>query len=243
MSRHGFFSLFLFVVSSPVALGETFTVTIQAVDSHRMPVARADVSLFWNGDEHGMVPMANKSAVTDALGKAVLRVDDWNEERPILVLSADRKLGGIVGVSKADDGKEVPVTLTATVRIRGKLECKELNKRLDWANTLVFMDGFRAYFTQHISKNSAFEFVLPAGKYKFSSYGSDVQQANQTVELSADQPERDLGVIDLKASPIAKLRGKAAPEWIIADARGAKTDVKIGDQKGKWVYLEFWGYW
>ena len=190
-----------------------------------------------------MTPRGEKPIVTDADGKAVLRVDDWNEKRPVLVLSADRTLGGVVGVSKADDGKEAAVTLGPTIRVKGKLECKELNFKPDWTNTTVTADGFRAFCVQNISKSAAFEFVLPAGKYKLWSCGTDVEDARKTVALTADHREYDLGTIDLKASPIAKLKGKTPPEWMIADARGVKKDVKLADYKGKWVYLEFWGFW
>ena len=57
------------------------------------------------------------------------------------------------------------------------------------------------------------------------------------------RPDANAGTIDLKASTIAKLKGKAAPEWVITDARGVKADVKLADYKGKWVYIKFWGYW
>ena len=124
--------------------------------------------------------------------KAVLRVDDWNEKRPLLVLSADRTLGGLVGVSKADDGKEATVALGPTIRLKGKLECKELNFKPEWVNTTVTPDGFQPYFAQNISKSAAFEFVLPAGKYKLWSYGTDVEDARRTVSLTADQHECDL---------------------------------------------------
>jgi len=41
---------------------------------------------------------------------------------------------------------------------------------------------------------------LPAGKYTFGSYGEDVVRDTQTVTLTADRPEVDLGTLDLKAT-------------------------------------------
>jgi hypothetical protein len=237
------FTLLSLAVACSVGFGESFTVTVKATDADKKPVAKADVALFWNVKDGAMTPAAEKPVVTDADGKAVLRVEDWNEKRAVLVLSADRKLGGIVGVSKDDDGKEAAVTLGPTTHVKGKLECKELNFKPEWVNTTITADGFRAFFTQDISKSAAFEFVLPAGKYTFHSYGTDVEDFKQTVTFTADQRECDLGVIDMKASPIAKLKGKTPPEWVIADARGVKKDVKLADCKGKWVYVEFWGFW
>jgi hypothetical protein len=236
------FCIFLFLTTCTV-FGATFTVTVKVVDADNKPVPKADVALFWQV-EGGMTPMEGNAAVTDEGGKAVLlQVDDWNEERAALVLTADRKLGAVVSVSKDDEGKEVMATLGPTVRVAGKLECKELNSKPKWANTMVTADGYRAAFAQHMGKSASFEFVLPAGKYGFRSYGTDVEDIKQTVTLLADQPEHDFGTLDLKASPIAKLKGKPAPDWSITAARSVKPTAKLSDYKGKWVYLEFWGFW
>jgi hypothetical protein len=190
-----------------------------------------------------MTTSADKPVVTDAAGKAILTIDNSSRKRPVLVLSADRARGGIFGASKADDGKELTVRLGPTVRVKGKLACKELGRKPDWANAIATPDGFGGYFAQNVTKSAEFAFVLPAGTYKFYIYGSDVEGDRRTVTFTADQPVYDFGVIDMKASAIARLKGKAPPEWAITDARGAPADVRLGAQKGKWVYIEFWGYW
>ncbi|MHB8523489.1 MAG: hypothetical protein ACYDH9_22400 [Limisphaerales bacterium] len=220
-----------------------FTVTLKVVDARKMPVPKADVALFWDIKDGAMTARAKTGGITDETGKAVLVVDDWHEKRPVLVLTADRTLGGIVGVSKADDGKEVIATLASTVRVKGKLECPELNTKLAWANTTVTADGFRAFVAQNISTSAVFQFVLPAGKYVLESYGTDVENAKQTVILTTDRAEYNLGAVDLKATAIPKLRGKTPPDWSITDARGVNRSVKLSDYKGKWVYVEFWGFW
>ncbi len=243
MFPRGLVVLLSLAMSGSTTFGDTFLVTVKAVDADNKPVPKADAALFWDVQDGAMTPRGEKPIVTDADGKAVLRVDDWNEKRPVLVLSADRALGGVVGVSKADDGKEATVTLGPTIRLKGKVECKELNFKPEWTETTVTADGFRAFFTQDISKSAAFEFVLPAGKYQLGIRGSDLEDVNQTVALTADHRECDLGTIDLKASPIAKLKGKTPPDWVIADARGVKKEVKLSDYKGKWVYIEYWGFW
>src|SRR5262249_51129553 len=33
------------------------------------------------------------------------------------------------------------------------------------------------------------------------------------------------------------------PAWTLADARGVKKDVTLADYRGKWVLVDFWGYW
>jgi hypothetical protein len=243
MVPRGLLALLFFTLSYSPTLAETFTVNVKAVDVNQKPVPAAEAGLFWEVEKRGMTARANQSVVTDANGKGVLRVEDWNEKRPLLVLSPDHKLGAIVGVSKPDDGKELTVTLGPTVRLKGKLDCTELKATPEGASTIVFADGFRAFFAQDMRTSAAFDFVLPAGKYKLVFSGNDVERAKRLIDVQVGRSEYDLGTIDLKATPMAKLRGKTPPEWVIADARGVKADVKLADQKGKWVYIEFWGFW
>src|SRR5438552_2963521 len=117
-------------LSGSIVFAGTFTVTVKAFDAENKPVAKADVSLFWQMTDGAMTP--RDAVITGADGKAVLRVDDWNNKRPVMVLSADRSLGAMLGVSKADDGKELTATLTPTVHVKGKLECKELSLKPEW---------------------------------------------------------------------------------------------------------------
>jgi hypothetical protein len=236
-----FFTLLALAIGCSTTFANTFTVMVKVVEGDKRPVAKADVAPFWDVESGVMRPTGENAVVTDADGKAVLRVDDWNERRPVLVLSADRTLGAIIGVSKADEGKEVIAALGKTARIKGELQCKELNQKPAGAVTTVTAEGFRAPFAQNMSKSAAFEFVLPAGKYALRIDGADAEPTKKTVTV--DHAECDLGTVDLKASPMAKLKGKSLPQWVIADARGVKREVKLSDYKGKWVYIEFWGFW
>ena len=94
------------------------------------------------------------------------------------------------------------------------------------------------------SSEGEFSFTLPPGEYYFWAYGRDLQNyTNQSMMLSADQGEVNLGAIDIQPSIIAQHYGKAPPKWNVTDARGAKVGVQPSDYKGKWLLLEFWGYW
>ena len=237
------FALIVFAIVGQSVLADTFTVTLKVVNAQMKPEKDADVALFWEAKEGVMTPTNPKDAKTNAEGKAIVVIADWNEKRPVMVLSADRTLGGVAGVSKADAGKEVVVTLGAVMRMNGKMDSKELGYAPKWANVTVTHDGFRAYFTQHITKKAEFEFILPVGKYNLSIYGEDVNGVKKTVNLEGDRSVLELGTVDLGATPIAKLKGKPLPDMQITDTRGVKPDVKLSDYKGKWVYLEFWGFW
>ena len=53
----------------------------------------------------------------------------------------------------------------------------------------------------------------------------------------------DLKTLEVPATIIARHVGKAPPPWHVTDARGVNKEVQLADFKGKWVLLEFWGYW
>jgi len=71
----------------------------------------------------------------------------------------------------------------------------------------------------------------------------EVAHRRRELTLRADQPELDLKTIDVPATVIARHKGKAPPAWKVTDARGVKKDVTLADFKGKWVLVEFWGFW
>lgn len=115
---------FLFLaIGCPMGFADTFSVTLKTIDTDKKPIARADVDILWLVKDGAMTAVALKPIVTDADGKALLTADTWywNQKRAVLVLSADRKRGGMVGVSPEDNGKELtkmldPLGLTVEVR-------------------------------------------------------------------------------------------------------------------------------
>ena len=85
---------------------------------------------------------------------------------------------------------------------------------------------------------------LPPGDYRLSYYATDCIAANnKAVTVAAHAKEVDLGTIDLAPTVLSQLYGKVPPEWSVSEARGIDRAVRLADFKGKWVLLEFWGFW
>lgn len=94
------------------------------------------------------------------------------------------------------------------------------------------------------NRESKFTFRLPPGKYLFGSIGEHVSLKPQVIELDSEEYVSDLQkVYPTKLKHIARFYGKKPPLWNVTAARGIKKDVKLSDFKGKWLLLEFWGYW
>jgi thiol-disulfide isomerase/thioredoxin len=100
-------------------------------------------------------------------------------------------------------------------------------------------------FAMCTSKQSKFRLKVPPGSYGFWGYGNstDYTSDRRDVVIKAGTPAVDLGAIDLKLKPLAKRYGKEPPPLKVTDARGVDKHVKLSDYKGKWVVLEFWGFW
>jgi hypothetical protein len=216
---------------------EQVKVTGRVVDAAGKPVVGVDVATLWNAENDRMTPY--KGATTDADGRFTLST--YPHLEALLALDKGRKAGGLVLLDVKAADKPVEIKLAPLVYVHGQFFCKELNKRPPWTN--VYMTAGRARFLYCISQEAKFSFRLPPGTYKFDGYGTDVQDLKKDITLTADKPDVDLGTLDLPATIIARHVGKAPPPLHVTDARGLKKGVQLADLKGKWVLIEFWGFW
>ena len=138
----------------------------------------------------------------------------------------------------------VVAALAPEVRVTASVTCDELTKAgqpLGYVNAYLLSGGARpAYWA---SKDGTVEFVAPAGKYTLDLYGSEGLGTRQVeVVVPADRSEVVLDPIAIEAKAFALMKGKPAPE-LAAIGGWAGTKSTFADLKGKYVLVEFWGYW
>jgi hypothetical protein len=218
---------------------EEVQVTGRVVDATGKPVGSADVASFWMADNGKMQPY--QGVATKADGTFTLTFLSYGQPQGLLALDKDRKRGGLAIVEAKPADKPLEIKMAPLVHVHGKFSCKELGKPPEWTNVYIMRE--RTRFLQCASKEASFSFSLPSGTYQFWGYGSDIQDHKRDITLEADKPELDLKTIDMAATILARHKGKAPPVWHVTDARGVKKEVKLADFKGKWVFVEFWGYW
>ncbi len=224
----------------------THTIKGRVVDQSGKPRADVTVANHWNRSGEG-ADAPYQPVKTGADGTFAIELTFYYGQSNVLAaysLDKAAKQGGLVIVEPKSAREPVTLTIGPLVRVHGSYHCKELDKPVGWTNTMVFAMPTKVRFNQYQSDDSTFEFWLPPGQYLFQGYGSsEVDKDKRELTLSADKPEIDLGAIDLPASKIAKLKGKPAPTLLPTDAHGVSKSVQIADYRGKWVALEFWGYW
>jgi len=234
---------FLVLACGLAATAGEVKVAGRVVDAEGKPVAGAEVASSWYaGGDGQMSPY--QAAKTDGDGRFTAKVNIYmDRDVEMMAMDAGRKAGGLAVVRAKEPNAALEIRLRPTVRLHARFESKTLGKPLLWLNTMVRPAKGNGVIAQGQSTKAECSFLLPPGDYVVSTYGSDVKQADRPVALEADRPDLDLGTIDLAAHVIAQHRGKAPPDWVAADARNAKKDLKLDDLRGKWVLVDFWGYW
>jgi uncharacterized protein (TIGR03067 family) len=135
------------------------------------------------------------------------------------------------------------VALQPECRVSGDVFCEELYAAgfaMGSLNVKLIVDGREvAYFA---SKHGRFEFIAPPGAYTVDAYTKELRDTFMPLTVPAGKAEFRADPLRMIASPLALLRGKPAPELTgVVAWHGAP--VKFADLKGRYVLVDFWGYW
>lgn len=217
---------------------EKLQVTGTVLDADGKPAADVSVAASWCGFDGVLEPNGGTTTKADGAFAFSAQTDD---AVVVLAMNKARTLGGI---QLLKNGKSTPLTikLAPLIEVRGEFTCSDLGKPLARAMLYPILLPEKVYAAEFAARSGAFSLKLPPGSYLFNCYGTDTEEIDKPIELRADTPVYDLKV-DLPATPMAKHYGKAPPEWNFSAARGIDKNVKLADLKGKWVFLEFWGFW
>ena len=218
-------------------------ITGRVVDKDGKPVAGAEVAEFWRRDDAGEMK-ALPSARTDGDGRFKLECELGSNDQPLMAIDATRKLGGIATIRASALEKPLLIELSPLVELRGHFTCTESGRPPDWTNVSMSVMPGSSRLAFYRSRQSKFSLKLPAGRYELDGYGPLTDYQGVTKELTLAQgKDLDLGALDLKLTRLGRLYGKELPPWHVTAARGIRKDIKLADLRGKWVVIDFWGFW
>ena len=83
---------------------------------------------------------------------------------------------------------------------------------------------------------------LPAGKYELSVFNF-ATRIPDPVPFEVHPEDAAEVKVRLEPTRIVRLAGQAPPDWHVLAARGLARDVQPKDFRGRWLLLEFWGFW
>ena len=230
--------LLLFPLVSPA---EHTRVTGIVVGPDDKPVADAGISDWWLA-EGGR--MNGADAYTGVDGSFAFDLDVPQGGKPLLAFDEGQEKGGLILVTPEDARKPLRIRLKPLVTVRGHYYCEELREAPGWCNTMIEFTTNSFRIVECRSLDGTFALKLPPGEYQLNAYaGTTVFGVKQSLTVSAARPIHDLNRILLAATPIALAWGQPSPPWHITEARGMPTNATLQNFRGKWVLLDFWGYW
>jgi hypothetical protein len=239
-TRSGIVAVILGLLPLTARAQEEVKVTGRVVDAAGKPVAGADVATYWYARGDKMTPYPR--AIADKEGRFTLAVTFRGRKQMVLAQDTERKTGGIIWLEEKPADKPVEIKLAPLVHVRGRTTCKELEPRPAYIALSILSESHRLLGFPAV-RDGSFSFRLPPGDYRLITHSLVCEPVVKTISLKPDALDVDLGTIDVPTDFITKHKGKTLPPWHVTDARGVSKDVKLSDFKGKWVLLEFWGYW
>jgi thiol-disulfide isomerase/thioredoxin len=116
----------------------------------------------------------------------------------------------------------------------------EIQKDIGWTNVYALCKGQRIACCSLPA--GAYEFALPPGDYVLEAYGNNVKEKSVNITVPVGQDDFKPDDIELVANNFPFLVGHTAPELDgVVGWKGNPTT--LAGLKGKYVLLEFWGYW
>lgn len=213
------------------------------VDADGRPVAGAQVANFWSFDQSSSgSPFRGLDCDQD--GHFDGPIDAQEQGFWLAAYSGDRKLAGLVEISKDGSTTDLLIRVKPSIRMHGRIASQGLGQAVPWTNTYWSLEPGGYRLAQCSSRKATFDVRLPASSYGWNAYGQDVDGRSGEITLSSDAPDVDLGEIDLPATFLALHKGKELPAWKVTAARGVTLEKSaIADFRGRWLLVEFWGFW
>jgi hypothetical protein len=233
----------LFLASGPATAQEKegLEVSGKVVDAAGKPVAGADVADFYAAE--GDRVYAFDGSKTGADGTFRLTVKNYGRAFALVAYDAERKRSGMARLGPEGSKEPLVLSLAPVFRVHGRFTCKALGGKPEWTMVYAYTFDGKVRIAQCDSTEAEFSLLLPQGAWSLNMYGTDIRSIDRTVEPKKGKLDLDLGAVEMEATFLAVHYGKPLPPWTVSDARGVRRETQLSDYKGRWVLVEFWGYW
>ncbi|MEK7469969.1 MAG: hypothetical protein AAB074_21585 [Planctomycetota bacterium] len=222
------------VAMAGIAVADTtLTGTVNGADGK--PVAGVEVGTNW---QFGREIKSYGGVKTGEDGTFTLVLKYYRAPVALIAFDEARELGAAVVVG--DPASPQPLRLAPLATVSGELACTDASlspagASLQWQFGKARAGNLHATELKWSTK-------LPPGAWNFWVSHRDMETLSKNVEAASGK-DLDLGLLKIAPTALATLMGKEFPAWKISDARGVAKTAQPADYRGKWVLIEFWGFW
>ena len=211
------------------------------VDEKGNPVACAQIASWWFAEDAGELE-PQRPAVSSKDGRFLLELELYNRDQAVMAIDAAGKLGGVATVLAKSPGDLLEISAVPLVETRVRHTSENTDRTLRKTYVTWSLSGETLRVAGGRSNVPEFVTKLAPGLYTVRGGESCHIEDVRGITLEAGKPA-DLGEVKLPLTNLTKLFGKPDPALHVTDARGVSDEVQAKDFIGKWIVLEFWGYW
>lgn len=222
--------------------GGEVTVSGRVIDGAGRPAAGVRVAGSWSGRPGRWEP--SDEGVSDAGGRFQVKLDWARDAAGLLALNEAQTLGAAARLDTNTIRHPLELVLMPTVPIAGEFTCERLGEPPSWCSVEFRLPG-RVQLAEVRAEPPRFSVRLPPGRYEFVGSSTYTDYIDRRFEFTVTNgvTELNLGKLDLTPTPIGLRYGKPAPPWRVTAARGVSPQVQPNSFRGKWLLVEFWGFW
>ena len=206
------------------------------VDIAGQPVSEAEIARWYFARNGELLPQGMMKV--DTQGKFSWKVQPDQLPLTYIVLDKSHTLGRCIKVTADALKAPLKVVLKPLAEVRFTPMVED-----DFGPVSIMTSfGYPDMTAIVVQGSGAGPFQIPEGEYQLNLRSPDLEVFDKPFAVKAGE-QVDLRELALKLSPAARNTGKPALPIDLAEARGVPPTFKLDDLKGKWVLLEFWGFW
>lgn len=239
---------------SATALAEKVQVAGTIVDARGKAMKDVTVGVRWAGTEKKLE--AGHSVASGKDGSFEIELD-LVDGKPIVLVAMDkaRRNMGYAEIAADEKSQTVKIALDKTLTVNGTFDVSTLSSKPDTVEMIVKTSREYEIVRIELAAKKRFAVKLPPGEFLIALECEGGNREARAVALPEKKTTHDLGKLALRreadkaASPTNENTGEAPPagrkppKLTVTDSVGVAKSVKLEDYKGKWVFLEVWGFW